>query len=249
MYLTRFPVNRTRRLTPQMLASPDRLHAAVMGSFPPDAPGQDNPRVLWRVDIEPSGATWLYIVSPTPPSLVGLDEQIGFNDQSLSWLTRDYDSFLGRLAEGQVWSFRLTANPVRTVARDIADGRTNVVGKRIAHITAAQQASWLIGRCADERAVPAFNQSVASPDSRACRNGFDVMANEAGCPHLAVSNRHMYNIRRRDGAKPIKLVTAQFDGVLQVSDADRLRHALTQGIGHGKAFGCGLITLAALSEP
>ncbi len=44
----------------------------------------------------------------------------------------------------------------------------------------------------------------------------------------------------------VTLSTAQFDGVLTVVDADRLREALTAGIGRGKAYGCGLMTLARM---
>ena len=40
------------------------------------------------------------------------------------------------------------------------------------------------------------------------------------------------------------LGVATFEGVLEVTDPDALRRALTHGIGRGKAYGCGLMTLA-----
>ena len=36
---------------------------------------------------------------------------------------------------------------------------------------------------------------------------------------------------------------AAADGVLDVDDADRLRSALTEGMGRAKGYGCGLMTL------
>ena len=42
----------------------------------------------------------------------------------------------------------------------------------------------------------------------------------------------------------LKLFTVQFDGVLQVIDADQTQHAIESGIGSGKGFGCGLLSLA-----
>jgi CRISPR system Cascade subunit CasE len=45
---------------------------------------------------------------------------------------------------------------------------------------------------------------------------------------------------RRD----VHLRTATYDGLLDVTDPDALRRTLTGGIGHGKAYGCGLLTLA-----
>jgi len=247
VFLTQFPINRTRRRTQRLLASAYCMHAAVAGSFPPFDSGPSNSRVLWRVDMEPS-ATYLYIVSPTEPSLVGLDEQIGFPDRPPQWRTRPYEPLLDRLSSGQQWSFRLTANPVRDVIKDRSEQSTNVVGKRIGHVTVRQQESWLIGQAADVDgdSSDGLRGLASGEESRAARNGFDVCRDESGRPRLVVSGRRRYELRKSRDARPITLVTAQFDGVLQVTDVGRLRHALTNGIGHSKAFGCGLLTLAPL---
>ncbi len=45
----------------------------------------------------------------------------------------------------------------------------------------------------------------------------------------------------------VTLTTVTYDGILQITDADAFRRALTNGIGHAKAYGCGLLTLAAAS--
>ncbi len=41
-------------------------------------------------------------------------------------------------------------------------------------------------------------------------------------------------------------MTAQFDGYLTVTDPRLLQHALVTGVGPAKAYGCGLMTLAAI---
>ena len=41
-----------------------------------------------------------------------------------------------------------------------------------------------------------------------------------------------------------RIRSVTFDGILTVTDADSLRLALSQGIGRGKAYGCGLLTIA-----
>ena len=46
------------------------------------------------------------------------------------------------------------------------------------------------------------------------------------------------------GERRVTLGVATFEGVLEVTDPDALRRALTHGIGRGKAYGCGLMTLA-----
>lgn len=249
MFITRFPINRTRRATPRLLSSPYRLHAAVAGSFPgdtkPSATSSDGTaaRILWRVDLELSGAAWLYIVSPTSPSLVGLDEQIGSPDGPPRWETRDYEPLLSRITAGQLWAFRLVANPTRDVRRDLTGAASSdIIGKRVSHLTVAQQAAWLIGNSA--------SSSDNGPDdnaSRAVRHGFTVTNDDAtGQPRLIVADRHEWQCRRADG-KTITIVTARYDGVLRVLDADLFRHTLTHGIGHAKAFGCGLLTIAPVA--
>jgi len=49
---------------------------------------------------------------------------------------------------------------------------------------------------------------------------------------------------RRGGRAPIRLRTVCFEGLLRVERAADLRLALVGGIGPGKAFGCGLLSLA-----
>ncbi|MCZ7543318.1 MAG: type I-E CRISPR-associated protein Cas6/Cse3/CasE [Anaerolineae bacterium] len=49
----------------------------------------------------------------------------------------------------------------------------------------------------------------------------------------------------RDGAKhAVQLLSVQFDGLLQVSDATRLLDSIRQGVGSGKGLGFGLLSLA-----
>ncbi|MFE1130066.1 type I-E CRISPR-associated protein Cas6/Cse3/CasE [Streptomyces albidoflavus] len=51
--------------------------------------------------------------------------------------------------------------------------------------------------------------------------------------------------RRATGARRhVHLRTATYDGLLDVTDPDALRQTLVEGIGHGRAYGCGLLTLA-----
>ncbi|MEU8505864.1 type I-E CRISPR-associated protein Cas6/Cse3/CasE [Streptomyces brevispora] len=47
----------------------------------------------------------------------------------------------------------------------------------------------------------------------------------------------------------VALTTATYEGTLHVTNPDALRTLLTTGIGQGRAYGCGLLTLARLPEP
>lgn len=244
MYITRFPINLTRRETHGMLASPYRMHAAITGSFPMDV-STDEGRVLWRVDRNPNNSANLYIVSPEQPSLVGLDEQIGWPDQEPMWKTKSYDGFLQGISNGQTYTFRLVANAVVS--------RTGVVGasgrsKRLPHVSVLQKASWLIGADAyEDSGIEAPEFLARQRESRAERNGFSVSRDAtSGLRQLVVSECVDHTFRQGRAGHRIRLSTVRYDGILTVTDADRLCHALTHGMGHGKGFGCGLLTLALL---
>lgn len=90
---------------------------------------------------------------------------------------------------------------------------------------------------------------AGSVESRALRNGFRVPCDERSAePRMVVSHAKVWRFRQGRGGNWIKLATARFDGVLEVLDADLLKRALVKGIGHGKGFGCGLLTLAPMVD-
>jgi CRISPR system Cascade subunit CasE len=192
------------------------MHAAVLAAFP-ESRQQGQGRILWRLD-EGRHDHLLYIVSPGEPDLTHLAETAG--RPTYSWQSRDYDPFLGRLRSGQQWAFRLRANPVHN-ARP-ADGVSR--GKRLAHVTTAQQARW-------------FHR-------RAEANGFTVVDGSAGEPDVILRARHILRFDRR--GQTVTLATAMFEGMLRVEEPAALRAALINGIGPAKGYGCGLLTLASV---
>ncbi len=232
MYLTRMPLNAARGETRRLLASPYRLHAAVEAAFPPGM-GESNEneegRILWRLDrrVEEPQALWLYIVSPEKPDLTHVVEQAGWPVHDRLWETKDYTPLLDRIENGQRWEFRLKANPVRKVRED--KGRNSngrVVGTIQGHVTVDQQIDWLA--------------------SRAEAHGFALPLDDDNGPMVVVSQRNRETFKR--GSNEVTLSTAVYNGVLTVTDADRMRATLCQGIGRAKGFGCGLLTVAPVRE-
>ncbi len=47
------------------------------------------------------------------------------------------------------------------------------------------------------------------------------------------------------GCRPMTFVSAEYDGVLRVIDQEKFRKILLSGLGHKKAYGCGLLSVAA----
>ncbi|WP_458686372.1 type I-E CRISPR-associated protein Cas6/Cse3/CasE [Nocardia tengchongensis] len=224
MYLSRIPLNPARRGTRKFLSSPQVTHAAVLASFPPGAAthsGGDG-RVLWRID-QRGNEIHLYVVSPSEPDFTHIVEQAGW-PTTAAWATRKYDQLLDTLAVGQAWHFRLTANPVRSALTRPDAAAAKVRGKATG-MNAPDQLNWLRRKATDA--------------------GF-AMA-ESGPPgpredDVRIISRDTLTFRR--GKATINLSVASFEGTLLVADPDRLRAALTTGIGRAKGYGCGLLTLA-----
>lgn len=229
MYLTRFRINTARTGARRMLSSPQMLHAAVMLSFAESpSPEDDGARVLWRIDRDSRAETHLCIVSPARPDLTHLVEQAGWPTTG-GWRTYDYAPFLARLGAGDRWAFRLTANPVHTARRTDQEPT-----KLTAHVGPKNQTNWLLGRqeAAGFRVVekPVEQQIIAEQDVH----------------ELVVHDRRQLAFTKRGGPKPVSLVTVVYDGKMEVTDPDALRRTLTRGLGRAKAYGCGLLTLAAV---
>lgn len=214
MYLTRMYLNMRRREAVRLLSSPQRMHAAVMSAFPP-SDGESEGRVLWRVDRYPDRMA-LFVLSPDEPDMSDLVLQAGWQSGEM-WQTRPYGPLLGSLEIGQRWAFRLMANPTYSGRREgWADTKPR------GHTTVKQQEQWLLDRCA--------------------RWGISVPDGPADSRELRISDRHTVRFRRGNGQ--VVLATATFEGLLEIDDADALRRVLTDGVGRGKAYGCGLLTLA-----
>ncbi|WP_346845881.1 type I-E CRISPR-associated protein Cas6/Cse3/CasE [uncultured Rothia sp.] len=224
MWFSSIAINPQKRQGRVLLTNRQKMHKAVLQAFPPHALEGSGERVLWRLDQENHAHT-LYVVSPLEPDFTHIVENAGWISQT--WNSISYDSLLGKLVVGQQWGFRLQANPVK---REFVKGGR---GKVLPHVTPVQQAQWLL--------------------DRAERLGFSIPEETDGAPAVAVTHRTDLQFGRRDEnlggrSRQVTLRNVQFDGVLQVTDASALRDALVQGIGKGKAYGCGLMTLRRLSS-
>lgn len=221
MYLTRFRINPARRGARKLLGSPHAMHAAVRAGFEStEAYEQSGARTLWRLDSAAPAAVTLYVVSPGQPDLTHLVEQAGW-PTTTTWETRAYSQLLDMLEDKQRWAFRLTANPVHS-GRHTQDSKQT---QRYGYLREAEQTQWLI--------------------DRAQRHGFTVHAQPDGTPNLKLHRRPTLTFKRGQGT--VTLATATFDGILEVAEVEAFRAALTGGIGHAKAYGCGLLTLAPVT--
>lgn len=110
-------------------------------------------------------------------------------------------------------AFLLTANPVKTItdAQREAKPGKKSAKCRVPLIKEEEQREWIARKLADAGEIEATNVLPHAP------------------------------IYFRKGNRSGKLVSVTFEGVLRVSDPIRMTELLDNGIGHAKAFGCGLL--------
>lgn len=227
MFLTKIDLAPERRLARKYLGSPQAMHAVVMGATGGnigDGPG----RVLWRVNR--GTTTALYILSPLEPDCSQLVAEVGAAGTQAR--TLDYSPFLASLDAGQLWAFRLAANPSYSASRG-----PGVRGQRYGHVTVEQQRQWLV--------------------ERAPRHGFELMPvdhvddeGSDGAVMVVHRERPVFNRRRSEGEgrDRVTINRTVYEGVLRITDPESLRRALIAGIGRSKAYGCGLMTLARVRQ-
>ena len=217
-YITKCPINMSRRSARDLVANPYRMHAMISAAFPSGSI-PDGERILWRVDTLADKSKVLYIVSPIIPSMIGIDEQIGYCDLEPQYKTVSYDTFLDNIHVGQVYDMRLCANTTYTVK--CADGRV----RRLGHKTITHRLGWLL----DSSRL--FDLGIEPVDS-----GGEPLVTVTG-----ICDTEMFKYVDKTKHR-ITLSGTRFDGVFRVVDAEKFKCALLHGVGHARAFGFGMLT-------
>lgn len=218
MYLTRMRLDITRPQTMKALASPNLLHAAVESAFP-----GARKRRLWRID-QLNGTYYLLLLSQDAPDLTGVARQFGSAATAPQWETKAYAPLLARIAAGTSWQFRLVANPTQSCSpKSGGKGAGKQRGAVYAHVTIAQQKEWLM--------------------QRAQRHGFALKPDG-----FSVQHSQWLRFYKNKTGHFVTLRAVAFEGSLQVTDAALFCETLCQGIGRGKAYGMGMLTVVRHAE-
>ncbi|MFI5505254.1 type I-E CRISPR-associated protein Cas6/Cse3/CasE [Corynebacterium kutscheri] len=216
-FLSAIDLNPYRRKTALFASNPRTLHAAVMNCFSPDLHAKEK-RILWRLD-QSTDRISLLVLSENRPCFEHIQEQAGWSNQPSSKI-RDYNPLLEGLQPGQQYRFRLAANPTRIVTQ--SDGKKI----RAAHVTVKHQKQWLRDK------ITAHGFSI-----------YNGNTTDDETEMLLVTRRDRLRFNREKAR--VTLNRVQFDGVLTVESPELLRNAMLNGIGRGKGYGMGLLTLSA----
>ncbi len=127
-----------------------------------------------------------------------------------------------RFTRGQRLRFRLSVNPTRRLSKNSPDAKEESIGKRVP-VPTDRLIDWL------DRRAEAAGFSI-SKDSTTVQQGYAYF-------------------KKPEKTEQSRLRSVRYDGVLVVADPARFYETLIQGIGSGKAFGFGLLSLAPLDPP
>ncbi|SFT37175.1 type I-E CRISPR-associated protein Cas6/Cse3/CasE [Halomonas saccharevitans] len=192
-------------------------------------PGHDGARpFLFRQEMEegdaglnkaPKGLPLFYVLSDREPAA------------SLGLLEVQCKPFAPALAAGDQLAFRLRANP--TVAKSVAGKR----GQRADVMMAAKKPFSPEQRTSEE---------CARAMDQAARDWLKTRAEGAGfrlpvTPEIGAYRQHELNKPGRRDA--IQFSSVDYEGLLEVTEPERLIETLAHGLGRAKAFGCGLMLL------
>ncbi|MBX3069079.1 MAG: type I-E CRISPR-associated protein Cas6/Cse3/CasE [Thermomicrobiales bacterium] len=208
------------------LANCHALHQRIMKAFP-TAMG-DAPRaefgILYRLEAADHQQR-------QPVMLVQSEQEPNWNVLPAGYLVddlgginpavKDIGAVYKRLTVDDQLRFRLRANPTRRVLKPRNGIADDMIGKRVQLFGEGEQKHWL------ERKGEQHGFRV---DQLEIHKGDRLGARQTG--------------RKEYPDRPLTFQAAVFEGLLTVTDPDQFRAALISGIGPGKAYGFGLLSIA-----
>lgn len=142
-------------------------------------------------------------------------------------------SYRPKLTEGMTLAFSLRVNPVVT--------RKDENGKRQRHDVVMDYKRRIGFKQLPTRERPLLQDIMRKAglewlETRAKNHGFSF---EPG--QVTVDGYEQHQSLKRGGAKPIRISTLDFGGLLRVTDTNAFEEVLCSGIGPAKGMGCGLM--------
>lgn len=172
-------------------------------------------RNLWRLD-NIGEKYYLLIISQEETDFSPLKEKYGFDDGEPVEQTVSLNKLFEKLDTGQKWRFRLCANPTKSKKIEGSRARGKVYAVKPSEVK-----QWLI--------------------DRANRNGFSVSMDSFDV--LTSGWKYFYKGNKSKNMR-VSLYTVTYEGILEITDVGLFKEVLTKGIGRGKAYGCGMLTIA-----
>ena len=243
MFLSQLKLETRSREVRRDLGDVHEMHRTLLRAFGQvDGPARASVGLLYRVETDRQGVCVLAqskerpAWGQLPPGYLGAPAE-----------TKEIERSLAALHDGMTLRFRLTANPTRKIDTKSGPNGEHRNGMRVELRKEEDQLAWLErkGAVAGFRLVTVQVEGVTA-GGREGTAPIEVRVTPGPKEHDA-SWAKAHGNRRPKGATVEDGLTfgvARFEGRLEVTDAEALRTAVMAGIGSGKAYGFGLLSLA-----
>ncbi len=237
VYLSRLILDLSNTRVRRNLSDTYQLHRTILSAFP-QAPSGTSARqhfgVLYRIESVPQAPmqSRLLVQSTYAPDWTRLPAAFFAPppDERGNPAVRRIDEVYTHITTGARFFFRLRANPTRRLSNCQPDREDPLAGKRVALLREEEQLDWL--------------------ERKGAQHGFRLLNTHLHpeIPAVQAAPQGTDRGRRRAGdsreTTSLTFGATLFTGYLEVTDADRFRATLIEGIGSGKAFGFGLLSIA-----
>lgn len=233
MYLSRLLLDPRHKQARTDLANPYQLHATLCWAFrkaerPAEGESEERGRTvepfLWRLE---EGKTPIVLVqSAGRPNWDKLNERFPGYFQSLP----EYKPLpLEHLQPNQTLRFRLRCNPtITTLAKDGSVGKDGKPKKKRYGLYKLED---LVGEEIEGVWKPGWLERQAE------KSGFRLM-------DFMVVQSEKLTLYKHDRSSKITLQSVLYEGHLKITDLEIFKHTLATGLGHAKALGFGLLSVA-----
>jgi CRISPR system Cascade subunit CasE len=240
IYLTKMILNPRSRKVRRDVGNSQEMHHTISNAFP-ETNKETTPRqkygILYRLETDNrNGRVSLLVQSNAEPDWSRLEAdylQSGEGNPACKRIGENY----ARVASGMKLMFRLRANPTKRIGK--SDGRADdrfkpsderKTRRRVELRTDEDKIAWL-KRKGEESGFRLTN----------VRLNVDV-------ENVASIEQEKISFGKRGNSSPLTFGSVLFEGILEVTDDDKFRESLICGIGTGKAYGFGLLSIAPVKE-
>ncbi len=224
MYLSKLLLNKGSREVRLDLNDCQQLHRTVMSAFPmlekKGLGARSECGVLYRLEAIENGKIALLVQSKLLPEWNKLPDKYVLSTPNSS-LCKEIDFIYEQLEDGMVLNFRLRANPTHKQR-----------GKRIPIKGEIGVVNWL----KQKGEVHGFELVKISLNS-----GSETIE----YPNLESTREHVLTGSKSNGTEKIQILfnSVLFDGELIITKKDMFVHTLMHGVGSGKGYGFGLLSI------
>lgn len=240
IYLTKMILNPRSRKVRRDVGNSQELHRTISNGFP-ETDKETTPRrkygILYRLEIDNRrGQIALLVQSNAKPDWSGLEADYLIEKED-NPACKSIGENYAAIENGMNLLFRLQANPTKRVGKSDPKAAAKFkpsdekkIRRRVELRTDEDKIKWL-KRKGEEAGFRLAGVQIK-----------DDVENVASVEQGKIS------FGKSKNSPNLTFGSVVFEGVLQITDTDKFRESLIQGIGSGKAYGFGLLSIAPVKE-